>query len=109
MAKKRNTINKDILNIIRDYIQELKKNNIHIRDVYLYGSYARNIPSDESDIDVAIISDSFSGDWFKDVKLLLRLRRHIDLRIEPFPFTSKDFNASQPMYYQIMKNGLKIV
>ncbi|MEW5692417.1 MAG: nucleotidyltransferase domain-containing protein [Candidatus Hydrogenedentota bacterium] len=108
MVKKRNSVEKDILITVRNYIHELRKNNINICDAYLYGSYVKKSASADSDIDVAIISDSFSGDWFKDITLLLKLRRHIDVRIEPLPFTPADFNSSQPLYYHIKRSGLKI-
>jgi len=97
-----------LIKIIKEYIVELEKNRLHILSVYLYGSYARITNKTNSDIDVAIISDSFSEDWFNNMKLLLKLRRKIDLRIEPIPFRPEDFHPSQPLYHQIIKEGIRI-
>jgi predicted nucleotidyltransferase len=51
--------------------------------VLLYGSYARGTPRRYSDIDVAIVVDEFSGDLLSLKAKLFRLRRQIDVRIEP--------------------------
>jgi len=40
--------------------------------------------------------------------LLMRLRRKIDLRIEPYPIGENDFNAMNPFACEIQKNGIEI-
>jgi predicted nucleotidyltransferase len=57
--------NKTIKNI-KKYILELERNKIPIKRAILFGSYAKGFARPESDIDVALISDVFSGDRFKD-------------------------------------------
>jgi hypothetical protein len=39
---------------------------------------------------------------------LMKLRRKIDLRIEPHPFMTEDFNQSNPVVYEILKYGIII-
>ena len=39
---------------------------------------------------------------------LMKLRRIIDLRIEPHPFTANDFNSSNPVVNEIMKYGIEV-
>ena len=51
--------------------------------VVLYGSYAKGNAREDSDIDVAVIFDGFTGDWLKTSSLLWRLRRNISFDIEP--------------------------
>ena len=51
--------------------------------VVLFGSYAKGNPKEDSDIDVAIIVNSISKDYFSYAPLLWKLRREIDDRIEP--------------------------
>lgn len=51
--------------------------------VYLFGSYANDTNRDDSDIDVAVIVNNVSGDFFAINPLLWKLRRQIDDRIEP--------------------------
>jgi len=51
--------------------------------VVLYGSYIKGTATDESDIDVAVIFDEFSGDWFSVYRHLSKLRRSVSSSIEP--------------------------
>ncbi|MFN3396573.1 MAG: nucleotidyltransferase domain-containing protein [Thermodesulfovibrionales bacterium] len=55
MVKKRSEIKK----IVERDIAELKKYNIDISAVFLYGSYAKGKQKEDSDIDIAVISSSF--------------------------------------------------
>ncbi len=38
----------------------------------------------------------------------MRLRRKIDLRIEPHPIKEQDFNSMNPFAYEIAKTGIEI-
>ncbi|OYT13903.1 MAG: nucleotidyltransferase [Bacteroidetes bacterium 4572_114] len=54
-----------------------------VDQVYLYGSYAKDTNTEDSDIDVAIVVNQLSGDFFSTTPLLWKLRRQVDDRIEP--------------------------
>jgi predicted nucleotidyltransferase len=51
--------------------------------VVFFGSYANGNPNENSDIDVAVIFDGFTGDWQKTVSRLWHYTWDIDDRIEP--------------------------
>ena len=51
--------------------------------------FAKGTHSPESDIDIAVVADNFSGDPIEDAMLLMKLRRKIDYRIEPHPFKTE--------------------
>ena len=51
--------------------------------VVLYGSYVKGNPHNDSDIDVAVIFNGFTGDWLKTSNRLWHLREDISLYIEP--------------------------
>jgi predicted nucleotidyltransferase len=87
---------------------EIIKEKIKVRHLYLYGSYAQGTYSPESDIDVAVVADNFSGDPIEDTLLLMKLRRKIDYRIEPRPFKTEDFNLSNPLAKEIINSGKEI-
>ena len=40
---------------VNDFIRSLEKNNLQVRRVVLFGSYARGNPRDYSDIDLAVL------------------------------------------------------
>lgn len=76
--------------IVERYIEELEKHRIHIPEAIIFGSHARGIAKPGSEIDVALISDFFSGGWFEDRRKIVPLRRKIDSRMEPMPVRPKD-------------------
>ena len=39
------------IELVKRYIQELKRNNILIQEAIIFGSYAKGNPKEESDID----------------------------------------------------------
>ena len=51
--------------------------------IVLYGSHAKGNAREDSDIDVAVIFDGFSGDWLKTSSQLWRLAEDISYDIEP--------------------------
>ncbi len=62
---------------------EVVRRHLPVCDVLLYGSYAKGRPRRYSDIDVAIVVDEYAGDLLGMKARLFRLRRQIDVRIEP--------------------------
>lgn len=74
--------------------------------VVLFGSYAKGNPKEDSDIDVAIIVNSISKDYFSYAPLLWKLRREIDDRIEPI-LIEKDHDESG-FLSEILNTGLII-
>ncbi|MFH1051681.1 MAG: nucleotidyltransferase domain-containing protein [bacterium] len=54
--------------------------------IYLFGSYAKGNWHKDSDIDVAVIFDKLNVDRYDIMKKILRIRRDIDLKIEPIIF-----------------------
>ena len=76
---------------IKKYIIILQENGIGVWRLYLFGSYAKDRFTPDSDIDLAIFlnTDNFDG-FLEDVKLM-HLRRRVDLRIEPHSFARSDY------------------
>jgi predicted nucleotidyltransferase len=56
MVRKR----QEIKEIIARYVHELEKLGIEVSQVILYGSHAKGIPMEHSDINVAIVSPAFA-------------------------------------------------
>ncbi len=95
--------------IVKRYIAELERYNIPIKKAILFGSHARGTGvKPESDIDVALISDAFSGDRFEDRQRIVPFRRKIDSRIEPLPFTPEDFANDGIMAEEIKQHGIVV-
>ncbi|NLJ40052.1 MAG: nucleotidyltransferase domain-containing protein [Clostridiales bacterium] len=88
---------------------ELLKRELDIESVYLAGSYAKGTNTEDSDIDIIVVSDSFSGDLIKDMLKLMKIRRELDYRIEPHPFTKSEFNPSNPFVEEILNTSIRIM
>ncbi len=99
---------KQINQAILKYAENIKKQYC-IKAIYLYGSYAKGNNTDDSDIDIAVVSDDFTGDIIEDTFRLMQLRRNIDYRIEPRPFTGSDFNEDNPNAREVIQTGVRIV
>lgn len=104
MAEK--TIDINIMNIIERYIKEISK-KFNIKEVYVFGSYAKGTNHEDSDIDIAVVLDSNSDTIDLMVELMI-LTQKIDLRIEPHPIKTKDFEEGNPFIDEIKSTGLKV-
>jgi hypothetical protein len=98
-----------VIETIKLYIKELAKNQIPISRTILFGSHAKGIARPESDIDIALISEAFTGDRFEDRRRIVPLRRNIDSRIEPIPFKPEDFNDGGILAEEIKKTGVAVL
>ena len=83
-------IKKDILDNINKFIEEIKK-HYKITAIILFGSYAKGTENEDSDIDIAVISDDFD-DIYDSMAHLMGMTWEIDARIEPHPIKKKDFD-----------------
>lgn len=104
MAK--GTVNIDIMNIVKKYVDEISK-KFEIKEVYLFGSYAKGTNNDDSDIDIAIVLESDVNTIDLMVDLMI-LTQNIDLRIEPHPIKINDFEEGNPFVDEIKETGLKV-
>lgn len=94
---------------IKDYIKVLEENGIDIWRVYLYGSYATNRFTSESDIDLAIFWNKDDIDGFQEDAQLMKLTRKVDLRIEPHSFARLDFDETNPFVREIITKGERVL
>lgn len=97
---------REALKIAREYIDSIST-KYSIKQAILFGSFAKGTNHDDSDIDIAIIVNNIVD--IIDTQIdLMKLRRKIDLRIEPHPFMVSDFNQSNPVVNEILKYGITI-
>jgi len=97
---------REALNIAQKYIINVNR-KFHIEKAYLFGSFAKGSQHSDSDIDLAIVFQNVD-DIIEMQILLLQLRTEDDLLIEPHPFIYSDFNFSNPMVAEILKDGIEL-
>ncbi len=97
------------INKARKLIGLLKINGIDIYEAYVFGSVVSDKADEYSDIDIAIVSEDFTGIPFYDVKKISKFRRAIDLRLEVHPFSLNDILHDPPLFFADIKNkGVQI-
>lgn len=101
-------INSQIAHIVKKYADLVIK-ELEVSEMYLYGSYAKGTFTTDSDIDIAVVGENFIGDPVEDMLKLMRIRRKVDMRIEPHPFKSSDFELSDPYIQEILETGIRIL
>lgn len=96
----------EALIIANRYIEAISK-KYNVLQAFMFGSFAKGTNHADSDIDIAIVikNDSDIIDTQID---MMKLRRQVDLRIEPHPFAFADFNEDNPVVYEILKSGIQI-
>ena len=107
MAKK--TIkNELIMKIVQKYVKKIQE-NYKVEAIILFGSYAKGTEHEDSDIDIAIITDDLKNDIFDEQLNLKKLRWDIDLRIEPHIIRTEDYkNAETPFIQEVIDTGIKV-
>ncbi len=86
---------------------KLLESTVDLYAVVLFGSYAKGKPKEFSDIDVAVFSPAFRKDPLEEMTLLLKLRRKVDIDIEPLPFNKEAFlhQARTDFVSEILAHG----
>jgi Predicted nucleotidyltransferases len=102
------TIDIEIMQAIIKYVNEVSK-HYKIEGIILFGSYAKGTNCEDSDIDIAVVSDNFNDDLQEERLNLMRLRRKIDLRIEPHPIRTEEFIKKEDYFIkEIINTGIKV-
>lgn len=76
-----------------------------LKALYLYGSFSKGNYTADSDIDIAVVVEHMSDNYFEDTPLLWKLKRKISNLIEPVLLTE---DTNNPLYADILKTGILI-
>lgn len=102
-------ISKEVDKTLTEYIQEVEK-HLKLKKAVIFGSYAKGNFREDSDVDVAIFSDTFEGKSLIEINTLLfsLARKFKNICIEPIGFDSSELNNGNPFIKEILKNGREI-
>lgn len=107
MAKK-SISNKSIMKIVQQYVDKILE-NYDVEAIILFGSYAKGTEHEDSDIDIAVVTDDIENDIFDEEVKLMILRRGIDYRIEPHIIRIKDYKEkNDPFIQEVVDTGIKV-
>lgn len=98
---------REIVEILKKYILVLRSEGIIIDKTYLYGSYLSNTATDESDIDIMIVTDN-EDDYLTGK--IWSLTRKVNSKIEPYLVGKGRFlnNENSPLIDLVKRTGLEI-
>ena len=92
------------IEIAKEY-KDLVAEHLPLKALYLYGSYSKGNYTEDSDIDIAVVVERMSDDYFEDAPLVWKLKRKISNLIEPVLLTE---DTNNPLYADILKTGILI-
>lgn len=97
--------NAEVITMLKKY-KKLLAQHMVFEKLILYGSYAKGTAHKDSDVDVAVVVDTISGDYFSTRPLLWKIRREVDDRIEPVLFEKT--HDERGFLAEIIKTGVTI-
>jgi predicted nucleotidyltransferase len=102
-------INKDIEEKVLQFGKQLERDGVPVEKLVIFGSYAKNNATENSDIDVCVVSSVFGKDSLDELMMLAKESRKVDTRIEAHPASPAEFNRLEsPLMWEIRKYGLEI-
>lgn len=87
------------------YAAKLRSSGIRYEAIYLFGSLARGEGGEGSDIDIAVFARGVDNRFQQELHLM-KLRRGIDLRIEPHLIDIDELDS--PFGRNIVESGLRV-
>ncbi len=101
---------KQVIGLLKKYINILYNEGIPVERAFLYGSYAKDEASSESDIDVMLVSKIFEKNDDKLIGKTWRLTTKVDSRIEPFIVSTTRFKTDEysPLLEIVRQEGIEI-
>ena len=99
-------VKQSIIETASKFVKQLPA-SMEVKKAYLFGSCAKGLETEDSDIDIALVIGNMT-DFFATQMQLMRIRRKIDLRIEPHPIGESEFTNINPFAFEIQKTGIEI-
>jgi predicted nucleotidyltransferase len=99
-----------VITVVQQYIADVKK-VMRIDKVYLYGSYAKWLQRENSDIDICFFSQAFESRHSLDILtelFYLKVKYDKDVLIEPNAFPVSALYNDNPFVKEIIRTGREI-
>ena len=96
-----------VTTIIKQYVDDVKK-AMPIDKVYIYGSYAKGIQKETSDVDICFFSKDFESQRSLDILselFYLKIKYDKYLLIEPNAFPTSELYNDNPFVKEILRTG----
>lgn len=98
---------REVKKLIAGYKIKLEKLNIPVAAMYVYGSYAKGKPNKWSDIDLCVVSPTFT-DRIDSTMTLMKIRGENELLLSPIAFSPSSFTDENPLAWEIKHTGISV-
>jgi predicted nucleotidyltransferase len=97
------------INIVQNYAREIEQRGVHLRNVIMFGSFAKGTQHEWSDIDVALVADEFTGisDEYNLFPYIGIKKPYV--RIETKTYPTDYFKTGDPFVNEIKQTGVEIL
>lgn len=96
------------INTAKSFIYDCQLSGLTFHKVLLFGSAAKGLTHEWSDIDLLLISDQFSDNIFDNLKLYSRINIKYPI-IETHPYPTKYFYDGDAFIKEISKESVEII
>lgn len=98
---------KTVIKTVKQFEKALTNANIQIEKLILFGSHATNTAQETSDIDLVVISTSFTdkGYWER-IDILTDAIYQVSAPIEATAFTPEEWGTGNSLIVDYAKNGI---
>jgi predicted nucleotidyltransferase len=93
--------------LARQFVEACMKGGVPVFSAWLFGSYAKGIQHEDSDIDLALISDAFTINFIENNHKTALINYEFP-DIEVHHFNTQIFKIDDPFINEIKKTGIKI-
>ena len=99
-----------IIELVKQYLTVLSNESIIISKAFIYGSQANGTATEESDIDLMLISPMFDESTDKFAHVLWLSTRKVSYKIEPIAIGEKRFlsDDGSPLIEIVRQEGIEI-
>ena len=98
-----------VLKTLAQFKNALESINIRVEQLILFGSHAVGTARDDSDIDVIVISSSFSDkSYWERIDILTEAIYRVFAPIEASAFTPEEWKAEKSLIVDYAKNGVVV-
>ncbi len=97
-----------VIKISKEFVDELKKQGFSPNRAILFGSYAKGVAHEHSDIDLAVWDDRFSGCLPADIELIIPSKKKFHTSLEVHTFHTSESTNTNPFIGEIERTGIAI-
>ncbi|MGB4097812.1 MAG: nucleotidyltransferase domain-containing protein [bacterium] len=97
------------MKIIRQFKKALESTDIQVEQLILYGSHATGTAREDSDIDLIVISSSFSDkSYWERIDILTEAIYKVFAPIEASAFTPEEWKSKKSLFMDYAGNGVLV-